>query len=309
MTDPRDFRDELGNLPPDLALGATAEHLMRRGRRIRLTRQGLVAGTAAVAVVGITTVVSLSVHHGPQTVHAASGGGLGGLVGAPSSASPVPASSSPAPVWAPATSAPPAPASSAWPMASSASAPASAWPATSSAATCTPPPQPELGAPAATSDGNPAAWGTVIPVGTDSGKSVALYGVHISDPEIPCTHFGLMLGTTATSGVTGVYEANEFDGSDIEPGFHAVSSASGVSQLAGWDYFGYYVGAAVSISVEERQHAAPVAATVVAWSVNPNVKIWWVSGTGAAPTFGAVSAKDAAGNALPTGNHAQLGVG
>ena len=174
---------------------------------------------------------------------------------------------------------------------------------------CIPAAQSELGAPAATSDGNPPAWGTTIPAGTPSDSSVVLYGVHVSDAALPCTHFALMLGTTDGTGVTGVYAANEFDGSDSQPGFHAVSSVSGLNQLTGWYFIGYYVGPAATISVKETQRAAPVAATVVPWSVNPNIKIWWLSGTGSAPTFGPVKAMDAAGKALPTGTHAQPGVG
>lgn len=300
MTD-NSFRDELGQLPPGLTLGATSEQIMRRGRRIRTIRQGSIAGLAALAVVGSATAVAVGVHRGSQTVHAASGGTLGGPVAAPALVSPAPASSTPAPASTPASSVASAVASSALPMASSATP--------SSAVTCAPAAQSELGAPAPNTDGNPPAWGTVIPAGTQNNSSVVLYGVHVSDAQIPCTHFGLMLGTTDGSAVTGAYEANEFDGSDNQPGFHAVSSVSGLSQVAGWYVIGYYVGAAASISVDEKQNAAPIAATVVPWSVNPNIKIWWLSGTGAAPSIGTLAAKDAAGSALPTGDHAQVGVG
>ena len=153
----------------------------------------------------------------------------------------------------------------------------------------------------------------MITVGTDRGKSVVLYGFHISQAAIPCSHFGLMLGTIdssgATSRVTGVYAANEFDGSDLTPGIHAASLTGGGNQINAWYLIGYYVGGAASVSVDEKAFASPVTATVVPWSVNPDVKFWWVSGTGAVPTFGQLHATDANGTALPIGTHGQQSVG
>jgi hypothetical protein len=185
-------------------------------------------------------------------------------------------------------------------------------------ATCTPAPQSTTGAPAAASggnlnDGNPPPWGSVIDAGTDtSGKALVLYAYPISDPAIPCTHFGLMLGTkdvgtAAPSGVTGMYATNEFDGSDSAPGFHAAGLSGGGNQISKWYALGYYVGAAASVSIPENGTA--VAATVVPWSVNPDVKIWWVSGAAAVPSFGVPSAKDAQGNLLPAGTASAPGVG
>jgi len=108
---------------------------------------------------------------------------------------------------------------------------------------------------------------------------------------------------------TGSYEANESDGSDLTPGMHAVSLSGGGNQISAWYLIGYYVGSATSVFVEEKAFASPVAATVVPWSVNPDVKFWWVSGGGAVPSFGKLSAKDANGTALPLGTHGQLSVG
>jgi hypothetical protein len=299
MTSRDSFGEQLGHLPPALSLGATPEQIMRRGRRIRLIRQGSVAGAAALAVIGIVTTASLAGrHHGTQSVQPGSGNGLklGGLPAASTVASAAP---SPTAAIAP-------PASSAVPASS-----AAAIPSGSPAATCAATSQPTAGAPAATNDGNPPAWGTPINVGADSGNSVVLYGFHVDDSAIPCTHFGLMLGTTAragsVSGVTGMYAANEFSGSDLTPGFHAVGLSGGGNQVAGSYYIGYYVGAAASISV--IANGVPVAAHVAPWSVNPDVKIWWIGGAGAVPTYGALSAKDAVGNPLPVGAHAQPGVG
>lgn len=299
------FNEELGELPPVLDLGTTSDQLMRRGRRIRRIRQSSVAGAAAIAVFGITaTGVAFAGRDSTQVVHPASGG-IGLTVSSPS---PSPATSS-------AAAAASSPAASAQTAAAKSPAPAAA--STISTASCSTAPQSDVGAPAATNDGNPPPWGTPIQAGTDGGKSVVLYGVHISDAAIPCTHFGMMLGTTdnagATSGVTGMYtgsyEANESDGSDLTPGMHAVSLSGGGNQISSWYLIGYYVGGATSVSVEEKPFASPVAATVVPWTVNPDVKFWWVSGTGAVPSFGLLSAKDANGAALPLGTHGQIAVG
>lgn len=298
------FNEELGQLPPDLELGTTSDQLMRRGRRIRRIRQSSVAGAAAIAVFGITaTGVAFAGRDNTQVVHPGAGG-IGLTVSSPS---PSPSLSSP-PVASPIASSAAVGSGSASPVPEASSI---------STASCSTAPQADAGAPAANTDGNAPPWGTPIPAGTDSGKSVVLYGIHISDAAIPCTHFGLMLGTTdssgATSGVTGMYtgsyEANESDGSDLTPGMHAVSLSGGGNQISAWYLIGYYVGSATSVFVEEKAFASPVAATVVPWSVNPDVKFWWVSGGGAVPSFGLLSAKDANGTALPLGTHGQLSVG
>ena len=135
-----------------------------------------------------------------------------------------------------------------------------------------------------------------------------LYGIHIDDAAIPCTHFGLMLGTTDASAttITGVYEANETSGSDLEPGFHGVSMVG--KEFAGTYLIGYYVGPAATISVVVD--GVPTDAHVATWSVNSDVKFWWLGGpANGNPTYSAFTAKDANGTELPVGNHAQLGVG
>jgi len=306
------FGEELGKLLPDLTLGATSEQIIRRGRRIRTIRQTSIVGAAAVAVLGITSVAALAGgHHGTQTVQTGSGNGLGIAI-APASSSPAPAASSTsAPLAvAPVSSAPASPtlhyAASTPPVASF--APASSSPSVS--CTASPAAQPTEGAPAATPDGNAPRWGTLVQAGKDTGTttSLVLYGIHIDDAAIPCTHFGLMVGTADASGanLTGVYEANEFDGSDLEPGFHAVSMVG--KTVAGTYFVGYYVGAAASISVVVN--GVPTAAHVAAWSVNPDVKFWWLGDSANGnPTYGALTAKDAKGNLLPVGAHAQPGVG
>jgi hypothetical protein len=307
--------DELGKLPPDLTLGATSEQIIRRGRRIRTIRQTSIVGAAAVAVLGITSIAALAGngHHGAQTVQSGSGNGLGIAIAPPSgsSAAPAASTSSAPPASAPASSPPASPtvwyAASTPPAASS--APASSSPSVS--CTASPAPQSTDGAPPANPDGNAPAWGSLVQAGTDvgTGKSLVLYGFHIDDAAIPCTHFGLMVGTEDAAGthtVTGVYAANEFDGSDLTPGFHAVSMVG--KEVAGTYAVGYYVGPAASISVVVD--GVPTAAHVAAWSVNPDVKFWWLGGSANGnPTIGALTAKDAKGNLLPVGAHAQAGVG
>jgi hypothetical protein len=279
------FHEELGQLPPDLELGTTPDELMRRGRRIRRIRQSSVAGVAAIAVFGITaTGVAFAGRHSTQVVHPASGG-VGLSLTSPS---PIPATTSAASASSVSTS------------------------------SCFPKPQATTGAPPAPLNfdlsPNPQPWGSLINVGTDSnGKHVVMYGYHIDDAVLPCTHFGLMLGTKdlstgATSGVTGMYGTNDLSGSDLTPGMHAISLSGGGNQITAWYLIGYYVGPAAAVSVDEKASASPIAATVVPWSVNPDVKFWWVSGTGAVPTVGQLHATDANGTALPIGLHGQVGV-
>jgi hypothetical protein len=312
------FGEELGQLPPDLTLGATSAQIMRRGHRIRTVRQTSIVGAAVVAVLGITSVGALAAsHHGAQPVQTGSGNGLGIALGPVASPSPAPVASS--------TSAPPAssPLSSALSSPSSAlsspslfyykssqAGPVSSGAASSLAAvSCLPAPQSTDGAPAATPDGNAPPWGELVQGGYDVGTTNALvfYGIHIDAAEISCTHFGMMVGSDDASGtVTPVYEANETSGSDLEPGFHGVSMVG--KEVAGTYLVGYYVGPVVSISVVVNGVAT--AAHVAAWSVNPDVKFWWLGGSANGnPTYGALTAKDAQGNMLPVGDHAQLGQG
>ena len=298
------FSEELGQLPPDLTLGATSEQIMQRGRRIRTFRQTSIVGAAAVAVLGITSVAAIAGgNHGTQTVHPGSGNGLGIAVAPASSPAPSSAVSSSAPAWSP----PASPSATAWSAASTPAAVSSA--SANPSVSCSPAPQSTEGAPAATPDGNAPPWGTLVQAGTDvgTGNTLVLYGFHVDDAAIPCTHFGLMVGSVDAWGtVTGVYAANEFSGSDLEPGFHAVSMVG--KQAAGTPFVGYYVGPAASISVVVD--GVPTAAHVAAWSVNPDVKFWWLGGSANGnPTYGAVTAKDANGNALPVGTHAQPGAG
>ena len=308
------FGEELGKLPPDLTLGATSEQIIRRSRRIRTIRQTSIVGAAAVAVLGITSIAALASgeHHGAQTVQSGSGNGF--ALAPPTS--PTPSSSvgstsvgsgSATPIAEVPSS---APASPTFYYKSSPPSALSSGPANSSpSVSCSPAAQSTVGAPSAKPDGNAPPWGTLVQAGTDVGttKTLVLYGIHIDNAAIPCTHFGLMVGTVDASGtVTGMYAANEFDGSDLEPGFHAVSMVG--KEFAGTYLVGYYVGAAASVSVVVN--GVPTAAHLTEWSINPDVKFWWLGGSANGyPTYGAVTAKDVNGNALPVGTHAQPGVG
>jgi hypothetical protein len=309
----RSFRDELNQLPPDLELGATAADIMRRGRRRRTLTQGLVASTAALAVVGIVAVASNIGGGSSGTTQTAGGNGLGLAVPVSSPAdtptSVTVASASAVPFVSGAAAASPVPGSPVAIGTVSASSSTSSSVGGTTTAACTPAAQSTTGAPTEGSDTSNVPWGTVIPVGTDaSGKSVVIYGFPIADSAIPCTHVGFMLGTSDTSGisgVTGVLANNETSGSDLAPGFHADGLYGGGQQINNWYVMGYYVGNATTITIPEKSQAADLKATVVPWSVNPDIKVWWVGGTGAVPTdfaFGAPSAKDAQGDTLPAGN-------
>lgn len=297
------FNEELGQLPPDLELGTTSDQLMRRGRRIRRIRQSSVAAAAAIAVFGITaTGVAFAGRNSTQVVHPASGGV--GLTPSSPSPSPVPATTSAA---SPVASGSAGGADTAAPVAPASSVSASSVPT----ASCSPEPQATTGAPPAPQNfdlsTNPQPWGSLINVGTDSnGLQVVMYGYHIDDAVLPCTHFGVMLGTKnlssgATSGVTGMVAMNEFSGSDIAPGFHGTGLSGGGNQVLDWYLTGYYVGPAASIFFPLDGVATP--ATVVPWSVNPDVKIWWVTGMAKVSVLGVPSAKDAHGQPLPSGPH------
>jgi hypothetical protein len=289
MTSDRSFRDRLDELPPAFDLGADPGHVIRRGRRIRAVRQSLVAGAAAVAVVGVaTSAVMLTGHRSTTTFGAAAGGGM------PAGSTALPTSSSPAGIESPAAGAVATTAASSSPSPSA------------TEASCTPAAQPAVDAPPPGDGANATPWGALIGVTqSTSGTRLVLYGFHIADPaNLPCTHVGFMLGTTTGSAgaVHSIYATNEFAGSDLAPGFHgtALTTPQGGSD---WYVIGYYVGPAASISLPAKQFGTDFQAQVAPWSVNADVKVWWVHGTGSTPTFGAPSAADAQGKPLPAGIH------
>lgn len=167
-------------------------------------------------------------------------------------------------------------------------------------------PQPTDGAPPAAADGASATpWGNQMfgPSGI-AGTKMAVTAVHIGG--MPCTNVGFEFALQGAGGaVTNLQETNEFDGSDIAPGFHG----TGLSTTEdGWFVVGYYVGPAASITLPADGQSA--AAQLASWNVNPDVKVWWVHGTGTAPSAANPAAADVDGNPLPSGAHGgQLGVG
>jgi hypothetical protein len=192
-----------------------------------------------------------------------------------------------------ATPAPPAEASPAPPAEASPAPPAEA----SSA--------PPGGGPAAPEPERAAPLGDVIASGIDlrSGE-VVFYGVEIADKALPKTSFGIMAGVRRGQGApTSRVMANEFDGSDRAPGFHAVSGAMNVE---GDDIptFGYYAGPATKIT------AGGVTARQAVWSEDPRVVVFWFDPADVPEDFTAsnLAAFDRAGRKLPTG-HSEVGVG
>jgi hypothetical protein len=174
-----------------------------------------------------------------------------------------------------------------------------------------PAPPPEAG-PARSSDrpGAPepdqaAPLGDVIASGIDlrSGE-VVFYGVEVADKALPETSFGIMAGVRKGQGApTSRVMANEFDGSDRAPGFHAVSGAMNVE---GDDIptFGYYAGPAAKIT------AGGVTARQAVWSEDPGVVVFWFDPADVSRDFTAsdLAAFDRTGRKLPTG-HSEVGVG
>jgi hypothetical protein len=131
-----------------------------------------------------------------------------------------------------------------------------------------------------------------------------LYAVAIEEKALPGTRFGVMAGLRRGDGkVTGVVVANETEGSDRAPGFHAVQGGMEVDGRPS-PSFGYYAGAASKITA--RIGGRTVTARQAAWSEDTAVKFFWFD-----PAAGMVSdlkAYDSKGRALPAG-HNSVGVG
>ncbi|MEU8233770.1 hypothetical protein AB0C12_29650 [Actinoplanes sp. NPDC048967] len=131
-----------------------------------------------------------------------------------------------------------------------------------------------------------------------------IYAVAIEEKALPGTRFGVMAGLRRGDGkVTGIVVANETDGSDRAPGFHAVQGGMEVDGRPS-PSFGYYAGAAAKITA--RIGGRTVTARQAAWSADNTVKFFWFD-----PAAGMVSdlkAYDSKGRALPAG-HNSVGVG
>jgi hypothetical protein len=140
-------------------------------------------------------------------------------------------------------------------------------------------------------------------IDTGSGDWV-LYAKPVDISELPDIHFRIMEGHRKADGtLTDAVMANETEGSDRAPGFHAVQGSmevEGTKTLT----FGYYVGSATKIT--GTAHGKTVTAGQATWSEDPSVKVFWfdpaVSGVGHLAAYGADGKK------LTTGNSG-IGVG
>ncbi|WP_051174139.1 hypothetical protein [Amycolatopsis orientalis] len=137
-------------------------------------------------------------------------------------------------------------------------------------------------------------WGDVIGTGVQGeGGELVFYGVKVDVEQLPETTFGIMAGHRSADGkVTAGTVANEYSGSDKAPGFHAVSGG-----LNGIPSFGYYAGPAAKITA--KVNGKTVTAHQAAWSVDPNIVVFWFD-SGADPRK--LAAFDASGKKLPAGN-------
>jgi hypothetical protein len=131
-----------------------------------------------------------------------------------------------------------------------------------------------------------------------------------NEPELPNNHLALKAGRRDTAGrLTLDVTANEFDGPDLAPGFHAIwlgEPAVGST----WIVLGYYVGPAARITTTIR--GQQVVARTARLSTNRNVQVFWFAPETGAPDpgerrplhLGALHAFDAAGHRLPDGHNA-----
>ncbi|WP_370945430.1 hypothetical protein AB5J62_40995 [Amycolatopsis sp. cg5] len=132
--------------------------------------------------------------------------------------------------------------------------------------------------------------GDVISTGIKDAKGeVVFYAVAVTEPSLPNTHFGIMKGHRGADGkLTADTVANEFNGSDKAPGFHAVSVGNN-----GGGAFGYYAGPAAKITAKGAE------AHTAKWSEDPDIVVFWFDKVTEPSGLKAV---DAAGKALPAGN-------
>ncbi|GAA0794822.1 hypothetical protein [Spirilliplanes yamanashiensis] len=129
------------------------------------------------------------------------------------------------------------------------------------------------------------------------------------DIDQPGITFGIMAGTRKGSALTPVVMANETDGDDTAPGFHAVQGGMVVGDdNAATPAFGYYAGPAATITA--RGKGGTVTAKQAVWSEDSTVVVFWFDPAEVGRNFMPkdLTAFDAAGAKLPTGDNAP-GVG
>lgn len=191
-------------------------------------------------------------------------------------------------------------------------------------AAVTPNDQAQVQAPAAAVD--QAVTAQTVPTGLRGPAGEFVLSVREFVPaEPPETRFGVMLGVRDASGaVTDLIMANEVEGSDVAPGFHAFQAPTTVDDIAA-PSFGYYAGPAAKITGK-----APSGATIEAGLAEitlfgtPVVLFWFdpaltgecVEGDSAGPKTGPAAcdvtepaAFDASGAALPAGPRSVPGHG
>ncbi|MEN3310015.1 MAG: hypothetical protein V7603_6217 [Micromonosporaceae bacterium] len=161
---------------------------------------------------------------------------------------------------------------------------------------------PSLAAPSWAAQGQDPV-GAVVPTGIRlRGGEVVLYAVAVGEPSVPGVHFGVMAGQMDADGrLTARVASNEVTGSDRAAGFHAVQAATEVDGV--WmPEFGYYAGPAAKISGSVGGQV--IRARQARWSQDPGVVLFWFDPAdlpaGKQPSR--LSAFDAAGRALPTGD-------
>jgi hypothetical protein len=173
------------------------------------------------------------------------------------------------------------------------------------AAATTAPPSAPAPTPSADGPGTPApALGPVINTGLKAKTgSWVFYLIAINEPQVPKTHFGLMLGRRLPAGtLTADVVTNETSGSDLAEGFHAGQGSMAVDGGT-TPTFGYYVGPAAKITA--KAHGRTVTAGQATSSKYPGVRVYWFA-PGVSGITG-VTAYDKAGKKISAG--ATFGVG
>ncbi|MGN9778646.1 hypothetical protein ACTMS0_23190 [Micromonospora sp. H33] len=178
------------------------------------------------------------------------------------------------------------------------------------------PPEPERQpAPAATAPTHPTATpsqdesteeqqpvGDVVDTGIRYGSEERIfYFVQVELPQQPQVTIGLVAGRRAADGnLTSDFLANDVEGSDRRPGFHAIGydHVGSVPTKPRVPTFGYFVGPAKRIvgTVDGRQ----VTARLARWSRDPQVVIFWFDPEELAPgaRLDGIVARDAGGRKL-----------
>lgn len=142
---------------------------------------------------------------------------------------------------------------------------------------------------------------SIITTGIKAGAGEwVLYTQPINEKAIPKITFGLMLGYSVDGKEpVDAVMANEAEGSDKAPGFHAVQGSMEIDQGV-TPTFGYYVGPAAKITAK----AGGKTLTAEQSALDDSIQVFWFDADG----IKNLTAYDADGEKLPAGNPAP-GVG